>query len=145
MSTKALETRMRLLSVHEKDGQDGSNSRISKAAGSKPQAITSEIAPENGTKSNSLRRARTPLSDMSSQTHNAVPKAEATSTKKQSIASQPSHTKDSQVASRPRHPLSVVSQPPDVAVETEEHRVGGSDTKQQGAHAKGPAQTGEPV
>lgn len=145
MSTKALETRMRLLSVHEKDGQDGLNShQISKAAGQKQQAIT-ETAPENSTKTNSLQRARTPLSDIPTQTHNAVPKAEeATGIKKQSIASQPPHTKDSQVALRPRHPLSVVSQPPDVAVETEEHRAGGGDIKQQGTRAKsGPAQTGE--
>lgn len=133
MSTKALEAGMRLLSVHEKDGQDGP--RISKAAGHKPHTITSETAPENGAKRNSLR-ARTPLSDIPTQTHNAVPRAEDHHIKKQSIASQPSHTKESQVAPRPRHPLSVVSQPPDVAVETEEHRTGEGDIKQQGAHAK---------
>ena len=138
MSTKALEARMRLLSVHEKDGQDGPNPhQTSKAAGHKPQAATSEIAPYNGTKSNSLQRARTPLSDVPTQTHNAVPKAEeVTGIKKQGIAAQPSHTKDSQVVPRPRHPLSVVSQPPDVAVETEEHRASGGDVKQQGSQAK---------
>ena len=66
-----------------------------------------------------------------------MPKAEeATGIKKQSIAVQPSHTKDSRVAPRPRHPLSVVSQPPDVAVEIEGHRSGGGDIKPQGAHAK---------
>ncbi|KAL3471610.1 kinase-like domain-containing protein [Aspergillus californicus] len=140
MSTKTLEARLRLLSVHEeKDGHDGTNShQIPKATVYKQQRtitinpIASEIGQENGEKS--LRRTRTPLSISSTKTHNKVAKAEEQhipGLKKQStpsshVPSQISLTENGQVLSRPRHPLSVVSRPPDThntVSETGEHPV----------------------
>ncbi|KAJ5470025.1 hypothetical protein N7530_007382 [Penicillium desertorum] len=149
MATKALEVRLRHLSVRDDDWQDGidlhQNEKIAKpstyssgktrpAESPKPTSskqrstiddpVASQVAQGDGGKS--PRRAPKPPSVLSTRT-NEVPKVDKrpnTGIKQQAtLASRVPESKDGQGPSRARHPLSVVSQTEGTAFETQEHHV----------------------
>ncbi|KAJ5162645.1 kinase-like protein [Penicillium coprophilum] len=156
MASKTLEARFKHLSVHdENDGHnninsyhksklattgtrpsdktrptESSNSTFYKQKGITADTIASQEAQERC--GNPPRRARKPLSVISTQKPNEVAKGEEhpiTDTKQRDppvnhVFSQMSRVKDIQASPRARHPLSVVmSQTSDPAPETAKHRV----------------------